>query len=181
MRLLGTLFQLFVIAPVVLAAGAAAAISEDAPTPEVLAFERFIQATGPVCEQEAAEICFDLAFDFADLSGDDRLALPELLTVRDSLEAWAAWRDQSLTAQERNLIRLGLWLVDALGIGVLLDSYDEDGDALLDRREVAADVTFDERPIGTVLLDPEAVDRAAVARRLGALVPLLEQALPAPE
>lgn len=178
MRMLPVLLQFLVIGPLALGAAPAAAISEDAPTPEVLAFERFIRASGPVCEQEAAAICFDLGFEFADLSGDDRLALPELLTVRDSLASWVAWRGDSLTARERNLIRLGTWLVDSVGIGALLDSYDEDGDALLDRRELAADVSFDERPLGVVLLDPEAVDRAAVARRLGALVPFLEQALP---
>ena len=181
MRLLRSLFQLCVIGPAAFGAGAAAAISQEAPTPDVLAFERFIAATGPVCEQAAAPVCFDLAFEFADLNGDDLLSLPELLALRDSLRSWASWRDESLTVRERNLIRLGTWLVDSVGLGVLFDGYDQNGDALLDRAEIAADVTFDERPMGEVLLDPDAVDRAAVARRLGALVPLLEQALPPPE
>ncbi len=37
------------------------------------------------------------------------------------------------------------------------------------------DVRLDERPLGRVLGDAEAVDRRAMARRLGKLAPLLDR------
>lgn len=158
--------------------GPAWAISEEAPSIEILAFERFIAATAPVCSRSSSHACFALAFDFADANGDRGLAPDELLGVRDALADWSAWRDGALTVQERNSIRLGLWLVDTVGLETLHASYDEDGDGLLSGPELLADVGLDDRPMGEVLLDPEAVDRAAVARRLGALSPLLDRALP---
>lgn len=156
------------------------AISEEAPSIEILTFDRFIQATSPVCSRDSSTLCFGEAFEFADADGDGTLTLEELRLVRDALQDWSAWRDGTLTVQERNGIKLGLWLVDTIGLEALHDSYDRDGDGAISRQELQADVALDDRPMATVLLDPEAVDRAAVARRLGALAPLLDQALPGP-
>ena len=50
----------------------------------------------------------------------------------------------------------------------------------MSRKELLADVTLDERPLGEVLLDDKAVDRAAVAQRLGSLSPMLEGLLADP-
>lgn len=169
-----------IVIAMIAAAGPAWAISDEAPSIEILAFERFITATAPVCSRSSSRECFALAFDFADANGDHRLASDEVRDVRDALADWSAWRDGSLTVQERNAIRLGLWLVDTIGLPALHASYDEDGDGLVSGPELLADVSLDDRPMGEVLLDPEAVDRPAVARRLGALSPLLEQTLPDP-
>jgi hypothetical protein len=68
---------------------------------------------------------------------------------------------------------LGLTLADAIGIGRLLAAYDADGDGLVSRAELLADVALDERPLAEVLRDPQALDRRAVARRLGVLPQLL--------
>lgn len=159
-------------------AGSAHAVTDEAPSIEILTFERFITATGPVCDADSSTTCFELAFDFADATGDRFLDLDELQAVRDSLADWSLWRDEALTVQERNGIRLGLWLVDSVGLDRLFDSYDQDADGHLTEDELLADVTLDERTIAQVLLDPEAVDRRAVARRLGSLAPFLDQALP---
>lgn len=172
------LFAALRVAALVVPGGAALAISEEAPSIEVLAFDQFIRETSPICSHESATLCFTRAFDFADADGDLTLTVDELRPVRDALEDWSAWRDGRLTVKERNGIRLGLWLVDAVGLDELHASYDSDGDGAVSRDELLADVLLDERPMGEVLLDPEAVDRAAVARRLGALSPFLDQALP---
>lgn len=156
----------------------AVAVSEEAPSIEILTFERFITATGPVCDHDSATACFGLAFDFADANGDGLLELAELVDVRDALADWSLWRDEVLTVKERNGIRLGLWLVDAVGLDRLFQSYDADGDDRLSEGELLADVALDQRTMAEVLLDPEAVDRRSVARRLGALASFLDQALP---
>lgn len=156
----------------------ALSISEEAPSIEVLTFDNFIRVTSPVCVRESSSDCFTLAFEFADTDGDGALSTDEMRRVRDALEDWSLWRDEILTTKERNGIRLGLWLIDTVGLDHLHASYDEDGDRMLVREELLADVALDERPMAEVLLDPAAVDRAAVARRLGALSPFLDQALP---
>lgn len=172
------LFALIVLAGAAGAAGAAPAISSEPPRPHVLAFDRFVTASGPVCEHQAARACVELGFAFADTDGDGRLSLDELELVRDQLQAWSAWREDDIKPVELRTIALGLWLVNALGLDTLHALYDADDDGHLSRAELLTDVELDERPLGEVLLDPEAVDREAIARRLGRLAPLLDRALP---
>lgn len=147
-------------------------------TEAVLAFDRLIAFAAPLCRAEPAERCVDLGFQFADDDGDRGISLGELRRVRDALEAWASWRRPRLARDERAGIAFGLALVDAVGLEALLASYDQDNDGRLDRAELLADLRLDERPLGEILLDPAAVDRAAVARRMGRLAPLLDPAFP---
>ena len=51
--------------------------------------------------------------------------------------------------------------------------FDEDGNGVVTKSELLADVTLDARPLGKILADPKAVDRAAMARRLGLPLPIL--------
>jgi hypothetical protein len=157
----------------VLAAGTARAAAE----PPIVAFDRFITESNPVCQFGRAADCLDLAWRFADADGNLGLSLEELRAVRTDLEVWAIWRQADLAAQERSGIAIGLWLVDAVGLDYLHAVYDADGDGLISRAELLADVRLDERPIAAVLLDPEAVDHAAIGRRLG-LPPSMLDRLP---
>ena len=160
------------------APGVAAPAPEDAaPSPDVLAFDRFIAFTGPICEHQPAPECVDLAWDFADFDGDGVLSGDELWLVRDMLEAWAGWRADGLSTRDQNGIALGLWVVDTIGLDRLRALYDADGDGAITRRELLADVRLDERTLSETLLDPASVDRAAIVKRLRALVPFLEPAL----
>ena len=153
------------LALVILAAAASPAAS--AADPPIVAFDRFISESNPVCQLRRATDCVDLAWRFADADGDQGLSLGELDALRADLEVWAIWRQTDLAAHERSGIVLGLWLVDSVGLEYIHAAYDADGDGLISRTELLADVQLDERPIGTVLLDPAAVDHAAIARRLG--------------
>jgi hypothetical protein len=65
------------------------------------------------------------------------------------------------------MLALGFLVVDGLGVERLHGLYDVNQDGLVDRDELLADVRLDERPLGEVLLDGEALDRAALAARLG--------------
>ena len=73
--------------------------------------------------------------------------------------------------------RSGCGWSSSIGLDYLHAAYDADHDGLISRSELLADVHLDERPIGTVLLDPGAVDHAAIARRLG-LPPAVLERLP---
>jgi hypothetical protein len=158
-----------------LAAAASPLSSWAAPEPPIVAFDRFVTESNSVCRFGRAEDCFDLAWRFADTDGNHGLSLDELRGLRADVEVWAIWRQADLAAHERSGIAMGLWLVDAVGLEYLLAVYDGDGDDLISRNELLADVRLDERPIGTVLLDPEAVDRAAIGRRLGLPPTVLDQ------
>jgi hypothetical protein len=168
---------LALLAQIASAAGPPAAPPVE-PLPDVLAFDRFVTVSSPVCQHQPADDCVDVGFAFADADGDGRLSVSELEALRHQIRAWSEWRRPDLTEFELRSIALGLWLVDALGVEALQALYDEDRDLYLTRAELLADVTLDERPLGEVLLDPDAVDRQAIARRLGALAPFLDQALP---
>ncbi len=158
----------------VIGAGAITAAKGQAPSAAVSAFEQFVRASSPVCLRQPAAHCVDAGWGFADTNRDSRLSLAELRTLRDALQDWMGWRGKTLSARERAAILLGLWIVDAVGLETLMARLDADGDGFVDRAELLADVRLDKRPLGRVLLDAKAVDRAAVARRLGSLGPLLD-------
>ena len=140
---------------------------QAAPEPPIVAFDRFVSESNPVCQSQRAADCVARAWGFADADGDGGLSLKELEALRADVEVWAIWRQADLAAHERSGIAFGLWLVDSIGLDYLHAAYDADNDGLISRSELLADVRLDERPIGAVLLDPQAVDHAAIGRRLG--------------
>jgi hypothetical protein len=150
-------------------AGAAVAMIDE------LAFERFMEVGRPVCSEQPAPACVALAWGFADSDGDEALSVAELAAIRTALEGWALRHQDELAAVERSGIALGLLLVDAIGLERLHTAYDADADGLISQRELLADVRLDQRPLAETLLDPAALDRAAIARRLGLPPALIER------
>jgi hypothetical protein len=169
---------LALLAKIALSTAPSVAATASEPPPDVLAFDRFVTVSDPVCQHQPAGDCVDLGFAFADADGDGRLSVAELEALHHQIQAWSEWRRPELSTFEARSIGLGLWVVNTLGVPALLSLYDEDQDDHLTRAELLADMRLDERPLGEVLLDPDAVDRQSIARRLGALAPLLDQALP---
>lgn len=153
---------------------AAWAAGSEPPTPAVQHFERFIQASGPICQFQAAAHCVDVGWRYVDTNRDGGLSLVELREVRKALRAWTGWRGDDLKTNERTAIAFGLWLSKLIGFKTLIRGYDADGDGLLSYDELLTDIRLDERPLGEVLSDRTAVDRRAVARRLGPMGTLLE-------
>jgi Ca2+-binding EF-hand superfamily protein len=143
-----------------------------------VAFDRFMRASGPICQQRPAEQCVAFAWRFADTDGDRRLSLAELESVRAAVGSWALRHRGELAPAERSSLALGLLLVDSIGVERLLALYDSNHDGLISRSELLADVRLDRRPLGQVLLDPAALDRAAIARRLGLPPALVERLQP---
>jgi hypothetical protein len=167
--------RFLLIAALLLTAGPTAwAAGGEPPTPAVQRFERFIRASGPICQFQAAARCVDAGWRFVDANRDGGLSLVELREVRKSLRAWTGWRGDDLKSNERTAIALGLWLSQLIGLKTLIRGYDTDGDGLLSYDELLTDIRLDERPLSEVLSDRTAVDRQAMARRLGPMGTLLE-------
>ncbi len=142
------------------------------------AFDRFMDTAKPICQQRPAEECVAIGWRFADADGDQGLSVAELSAVRAALEDWALRHQDELSQPERSSLVFGLLLVNSIGIEQLLGLYDQDGDGRISRSELLADVRLDRRPLGEVLLDPVAVDRLAIARRLGLPAALLDHIQP---
>lgn len=138
------------------------------------AFEGFVRTIGPLCQWRASRDCAEVAWAFADSDNDQYLTLQELEDFKEGLKAWALWKEEALPPQTRNGIFLGLLIAESIGLAPLFESFDDDKDGRLTREELFQDVRLDERPLNTVLLDPEAFDREAFAARLGAMGNLLK-------
>lgn len=151
-------------------------------TPQILAFDKFIAQTSPICQKQASQRCVDAGWRYADRNGDKTLTLAELQTVRAEMGDWLAWKD-GITPREKANAAMGLWVVDSAGLPNLFASYDANGDGKLTQAELLADVKLDERPLGQVLTDEKAVNRQRFSQRLGPLSKLAEalmQPRPAP-
>jgi hypothetical protein len=172
--LLVSLFGLLLTMPI--AAGGADGL--DGIDGGAIAFDRFIRDGGPICQQRPAEQCVAFAWRFADADGDQRLSLAELESIRAAVGSWALRHRDELAPAERPSLALGLLLVDSIGVERLLALFDSNHDGLISRSELLADVHLDRRPLDQVLLDPAAVDRAAIARRLGLPPTLVERLQP---
>lgn len=161
----------------VLAAGAALA-QQPAPSPAARSLDRFIRFSTPVCEREPSARCVDVGFRYADMNGDGRLSQQELQRVRDAVADWTSWQENTLSQEDAARIAFGVMIVDTLTIPGLIQSYDQDGDGMLTKQELLADVKLDRRPLGEVLADPNNVDRVAFQQRFGMLGGLADNLFP---
>ncbi len=141
--------------------------SPAAPSEAIAAFDAFVREAAPTCLSRPATICIDTGWSFADRNRDQGLTQAEFNGLRQELQDWFQWRQTELTPRERNALTLALFFVDAVGTAQIVAGFDGDQDGRVTRAELLADVTLDDRPLGEVLLDPAAVDRPAVIRRLG--------------
>ena len=144
-----------------------AAASRHDPTADIEAFDRFLASTSPICEHQSAILCVDSAWRFADRDRNRNLSLGELTQIRDGLRAWMTWKKNEIPLAQRRMVQFGLMLVDGIGLPNLVESYDANGDGAVSRTELLSDVRLDERPLGQILLDANAVDWEALKRRLG--------------
>ncbi|MGP1395372.1 MAG: hypothetical protein ACTS3R_07660 [Inquilinaceae bacterium] len=137
------------------------------------ALAEFLRTAAPVCETQPAAQCVDLGWAYADADSDTYLSEGELVSLEASVIDFVTQRSASLTPEERGSVALGLMMVQRLGLDRLIAGFDGNSDSRVDRQELLADVRLDQRPLGEVLLDPAAVDRQALAARLGELGPLV--------
>ena len=170
-----TAFAALSIAGATVAYGAdAAAVAEPAPpSPAVLAFDRFMVASSPVCSFEPSKRCVDMGWRFADADRDGTLSLAEIKSVRAALQDWMAWKGDAIPRKGRTGVTLGLIVFDMIGAEKLFATLNTSHTGRLTKAELLADVRLDERPLGAVLQDPKSVDREDLAKKLGGAAPVV--------
>lgn len=151
-----------------------APVKPAAPTPGAVALEKFVQSSTATCNSEPSQKCVDLGWAFADTDKNGTLSLAEVEKIRDDITAWHAWKGDTLTQRDRASFNMGIWAADRVGIANLFNSYDVNADGKLTKAELSADVKLDQRPLGQVLADPQAVNRQQFAARLGPLQKMAE-------
>ena len=161
-------------AALVLAAFAPGTAAAASPSAAVAAFERFIGTSAPICSRQPSAACVEVGWSFTDADRSGELSLREFEAVKTALSNWTIWRDDNVNAREQSSIALGLWVIEMIGLDTLFHSYDEDHSGGLSRAELLVDVRLDERPLGTVLGDPDSVDMKAMAARVEAMAALIE-------
>jgi hypothetical protein len=154
---------------------------DDAPpTAQQLADARvlqtFIDEAGTPCQTEPAKTCVDLGWRFAVSNPRDGMTLADLQRLRTRLGAWLAVNSSLLPPRARQSFSLGLMLADGMGMERLHSAFDTNHDGKVSQAELLTDVKLDQRPLGQVLADPNAVDRPKLAQRLG-LPPALTDGL----
>ena len=164
---------LSIAAGAVYAADAAAVAAPAPPTPAVLAFDRFMTASSPVCSFEASRRCVDMGWRFADADRDGTLSLQEIKSVRTALQDWVAWKGDAIPPKGRTGVTLGLVVFDMIGAEKLFATLNTSHSGRLTKAELLADVRLDERPLGAVLQDPKSVDREDLAKKLGGAAPVV--------
>lgn len=154
----------------ILASGSAAGV----PRPVSLqAFDAAVTQLTERCPRIASTECVDLAWRTADLDGDGELSVPELEAVRQQVDEWTAWKRPALPGHTATAISNGTRLAAAVGFAPLVSAFDADANGRLTQGEAFTDIALDERPLGDVLSDPQAVDRQALVRRIGRVSPVL--------
>ena len=150
-----------------------AAAQQTKPPADAVRVQSFLDRAQPVCLSRPAAACVDAGLLFAASRPKQGLSVSDIKTLRERLGAWYGWQQAKLVERERLSIGLALLLADGIGAARLHGMFDEDGNGVVTKSELLADVTLDARPLGKILADPKAVDRAAMARRLGLPLPIL--------
>ena len=137
--------------------------------------DQFLSRSVPLCMKAPAVRCVDQGFAFADSDRDGKLSPAEVRSTQAQVDRWAKGNARRLPQAERERLIVGLLIIQAVGPDQLFLSYDADGDGLLTREEVTADIRLDMRPLPEILSDPSSVDWNGLAARAGDAAPLLKK------
>ena len=129
--------------------------------------QAFIEKSTVPCETQPAQTCIDLGWQFAVSQPKQGMTVADLKHLRARLGSWYDWHQKEFPSKTRGSIALGMMMADGLTMERLFSAFDTDHNGLVTQKELFADVKLDSRPLGVVLADPNAVDRAGFARRLG--------------
>jgi hypothetical protein len=158
-----------------LAVALAAPMARGATPATGESLDQFLSRSVPMCMKAPAVRCVDQGFAFADADQDGKLSPAEVRAAQAQLDRWARGNARRLPPAERERLIMGLLVVQAVGPDQLFVSYDADGDGLLTRAEVTADIRLDQRPLPELLSDPAAIDWDGLAARAGDAAPLLKK------
>ncbi len=147
---------------------------QASPDTGATAVQSFIRDVSRTCSSQRAQHCIDAGWKFAVPSPQQGLSLADLRNLRQRLGGWFSEYQNLLNPQERGSVLVGLLLADGIGIDRLHKAFDADRNGRVTQRELLADVKLDNRPLGAVLGDAKAVNRKALAQRLGMTPGMIE-------
>jgi len=148
-----------------------------AAVPTVAQFEKFMMTSSPVCSYKPSLECVNTGWQFADANKDGYLELSEVMAVRAAFVDWVEWKSPAMPASQRTGVAIGMLVLDTIGLDNIFAGLNSSGSGKLSRAELLADVKLDSRPLGDVLSDPNAVDRKALAKRVGKFAPIVNSML----
>ncbi len=143
--------------------------------PDARTVQSFIQETSRTCTSRAARDCIDAGWKFVVVSPQHGLTLPELKSLRQRLGGWFSAYQDVLSPQDRGAVLVGLLMADGIGMERLHKAFDTDRNGRVSQRELLTDVTLDQRSLGAILTDVKAVNRKALATRLGLPPRMIEE------
>ena len=149
-----------------------------APAADIARFDSFARENAVFCAQGSSRQCYERIFVFADRDGDKELSLAEIEAVQLAVLDWTRQNRDKLSRDDRRGILAALAVIEIAGLQNLFVSYDADSNGKLSRKELAADIRLDDRPVPVLVNDPAAIDWVAFRGRLGAAGPLLDSMLP---
>lgn len=144
---------------------------------EVAGFDKFMTASSPICSFQPSYDCLETGWRYADANKDGYLELAEVMEVRAAFVNWLDWKSPQMPAGQRTGTAIGLLIVDTIGIPNIFAGLNTSGNGKLSRAELVRDIKLDQRPLGAVLADPKAVDRKAIAARVGRFAPIVNSML----
>ena len=168
-----------VLAATVLAALPAAAEDLDghAVPAEVAGFDKFMMTSSPLCSFQPSLECVNAGWRFADSNKDGYLELGEVMEVRANFAKWLDWKSPQMPASQRTGVAIGMLILDTIGLPNIFAGLNTSGSGKLSKTELLKDINLDARPLGAVLSDPKAVDRKAIAKRVGRFAPIVNSML----
>ena len=149
----------------------------SATVPTIAQFEKFMMTSSPICSHKPSLDCLNTGWQFADANKDGYLELSEVMAVRTAFVEWMEWKSPALPASQRTGVAIGILVLDTIGIDNIFAGLNTSGNGKLSRAELLADIKLDSRPLGAVLADPKAVDRKAIAARVGKFAPIVNSML----
>lgn len=158
--------------------GAAPVAVAQNGTADATLMQEFIANASEPCRTQPAQVCVDIGFRFAAEDPDRGLTLADTKLLRQRMGAWFAANQETMRPEARTAYGLGILYADGMTMERLHAAFDADGDGYVTQQELLADVTLDQRPLGEVLGDRNAVDRTGLANRLGLPPAMVEGLFP---
>lgn len=138
-------------------------------------FEFLVERAKATCILNAAQECVGLLWAYADTSGDGLISVEESENFLNVMKRWNSTNTEKL--RTRATISMGLATAKVISVDYVIERYDVDGDKMLSPEEALADLRFDQRPLGDLLVDEDAVDRDGLSERFGLAGPVVYRLL----
>jgi hypothetical protein len=143
-------------------------------------FASFITGLRSACAKPPASRCAAAINGYLDTDASGRIELRELEAAREQAKLSIRNKPSPLSGMERNIIAVGLMIINHAELAKVFANFDANGDGGLTSAEMFADFRMDRRPFRAIVKDPNAVNWKAFAARFGKVGFLITGLVPKP-